>query len=195
MKRLILFTILLAGCVSASPTLIPTAEGPSASGSEVIRVFVKPISTGGIGSEDKLKWGIDLSAHFTAFDVRVINNTPKDILFEPLHSFLIDDQNRKHPPLDREDSIRYYTEGNQRSLFTLIPKSRWQLAKETDKIQSRVITGGIIQSGRQKEGLLLFKKMSTDQCQKVVLTLNGITVVETKEEKPFAFPLSCKARE
>lgn len=194
MKGLILFTILLGACVAAPPTLMPTADGPSASGSEVIQVFVKPISTKGFGSEDKLKWGIDLSAHFTAFDVRVMNNTRKEVLFEPLNSFLIDDEGRKHPSLDRKESIRYYMEGDQRSLFTLIPKSEWQVGKETDKIQSGVITGGVIQPGGQKEGLLLFKKISAEHCQKVALTLNGITVIESREEKRFAFPLSCKKK-
>ncbi|HIL35755.1 MAG: hypothetical protein ABGX83_00585 [Nitrospira sp.] len=193
MKGLILLiTILFAGCGSAPPILMPTADGPSASGSEVIRVFVKPINTKGFGSEDKRKWGIDLSAHFTAFEVRVMNNTRKEILFEPLHTFLIDDQNRKHPSLDRAESVRYYTEGDQKTLFALIPKSEWQLGRDTDIIQNGVITGGVIQPGSQRKGLLLFKKMSAEHCQKVVLTLNGITVIKTREEKRFTFPLSCK---
>lgn len=194
MKRLVLFAILLTGCMPSHPVLRPTSEGPSAPGSELIRIIVKPISTAGFGSDDKLKWGIDLSAHFTAFDVRVVNNTPKEILFEPMHSFLTDEQNQKYPSLSREESIRYYEEGDQRTLFTLIPRSAWRVGKDTDKIQRSVITGGIIQSGGQKEGLLLFKKMSAEHCEKVVLTLDGITVIETSEEKRFAFPLSCKGR-
>jgi len=192
MKRLLLIILLFSGCVNAAPTLIPIATGPSAFGSDVIRVFVKPVDTTGFGSEDKRKWVIDLSTHFTAFEVRVVNNTRKEILFEPLHTFLTDDQNRKYPSLDREESIRHYTEGDQRTVFALIPKSEWQIGRDTDIIQKGVITGGVIQPGGQKEGLLLFKKMDAESCQKVILTLNGITVVKTKEEKSFSFHLSCE---
>jgi hypothetical protein len=175
--------------------LRPTSGGSSASGSEVIRVFVKPISTTGFGSEDKLKWGVNLSTHFTAFDVRIMNNTRKEIAFEPLQAFLIDGQNREHASLDRKETIRTYREEDQRTRFSLIPKSEFQIGKETDIIQNGIISGGVIQPGSQKEGLLLFKKISAEHCQTVVLTLKGITVVETKENKRFSFPLSCEEKE
>ncbi|MFQ5579624.1 MAG: hypothetical protein ACE5FZ_03355 [Nitrospiria bacterium] len=173
---------------------MPTSGGPNAFGPEVIRIIVKPINTKGFASEDKKRWGVDLSAHFTAFNVQVVNNTPKEILFEPLNAFLADDKNQKHPSLDREESIRTYTEGDQKTLFTLIPRSKWQIGRGADKIQSGYITGGVIQPGGRREGLLLFKKLSNEHCQKVILTLEGITVIKTKEEKRFSFPLSCAER-
>src|SRR5581483_2422985 len=86
---------LIAGCASVSPPLAPISNAPISSDAETIQVVVKPIVTKGIGSEDEKKWGVDLSAYFTSFEVRVINKTKKQIFFNPLQSYLIDGTGRK----------------------------------------------------------------------------------------------------
>jgi hypothetical protein len=181
----------LTGCASVSPPLTPTSEGPLSSDTETIQVVVKPIVTKGIRSEDEKKWGVDLSSYFTSFEIHVINNTNKEIIFNPLQSYLIDEKNQRRAALDEKESIRYYTNGEGEPVITLVPKSDVKIQEETEKIlRARLIEGPIL-PGKRKEGILLFKKISRDHCQKVILELNGIAVSENGEEKRFSFSFAC----
>ncbi len=182
---------LIAGCTSVSPPLTPLASGPISSDTETIQVIVKPIVTKGIRSEDEKKWGVDLSSYFTSFEVRLINNTSKQIIFNPLHSYLIDEKDQRRTALDEKESIRYYIKGDGDSVMTLVPKSDAKIEEETKKILTARISEGPVLPGKRKEGILLFKKISRDHCQKVTLELNGITVFESGEEKRFSFSFSC----
>jgi hypothetical protein len=182
---------LIAGCASVSPSLSPIAKAPVSSDTEVIQVVVKPIVTKGIRSEDEKKWGIDLSSYFTSFEIRVINNTNKQISLNPLQSYLIDEMNQKRSALDEKGSIRYYLNGDGDPVITLVPKSKAKIQEETEKILTARLMEGPISPGKQKEGILLFKKISRDHCQKITLELNGITVSESGEEKKFSFSFAC----
>jgi hypothetical protein len=182
---------LIAGCASVSPPLAPISTGPISSDTETIQVVVKPIVTKGIGSEDEKKWGVDLSAYFTSFEVRVINKTKKQISFNPLQSYLIDGTDRKQTALNETESVRYY-KGEGESVITLVPKSNLRTQEETEKILNARLIEGPVLPGEQKDGILLFKKISRDRCQKVTLELNGITVPESGEEKRFSFSFACE---
>lgn len=161
------------------------------SDTETIQVVVKPIVTKGIRSEDEKKWGVDLSSYFTSFEVRLINNTGKQIFFNPLHSYLIDEKGQRRTALDEKESIRYYMKGDGDSVMTLVPKSNAKIEEETQKILIARLIEGLVLPGKRKEGILLFKKISRDDCQKVTLELNGITVSESGEEKKFSFLFAC----
>lgn len=190
MRMIFLLFFFIAGCASVSPPLTATEGGPHSSDSEIIQVIVKPIVTKGIGSEDERKWGVDLSAYFTAFEVRVINATSKEISFNPLQSYLVDEGNRRGA-LDEKETVSYYTKGDGEPVMTLIPKSKVKIEEEIDKIKRAHLGEGPILPGREKEGIVYFKKINRDDCQKVILELNGISVAETGEEKSFSFSFSC----
>lgn len=180
----------IAGCASVSPPLTPISNAPISSDAETIQVVVKPIVTKGIGSEDEKKWGVDLSAYFTSFEVRVINKTRKQISFNPLRSYLIDETDQKQTALDEAESLRYY-KGEGDSVFTLVPKPNAKIQEETEKILMARLNEGPVLPGEQKDGILLFKKISRNRCQKVTLELNGIAVPESGEEKRFSFAFAC----
>jgi len=181
---------LIAGCASVSPPLTPISNAPISSDAETIQVVVKPIVTKGIGSEDEKKWGVDLSAYFTSFEVRVINKTKKQISFNPLQSYLIDGTDQRETALNEAESLRYY-KGDGDSVITLVPKSNGKIQEETEKILTARLNEGPVPPGEQKDGILLFKKISRDRCQKVTLELNGITVPQSGEEKRFSFSFAC----
>ena len=193
MRRLVrLFALwgLIAGCASVSPPLTAVSNAPISSDAETIQVIVKPIVTKGIGSEDEKKWGVDLSAYFTSFEVRVLNQTKKQISFNPLQSYLVDGADQKQSALNEAESILYY-KGEGDSVITLVPKPNAKIQEETEKIVAARLNEGAILPGEQKDGILLFKKISRDRCQKVSLELNGITVPESGEEKRFSFSFAC----
>ncbi|MFQ5543837.1 MAG: hypothetical protein ACE5FY_05750 [Nitrospiria bacterium] len=192
MKVLLFFFMFFVGCAQTSPLLLPAGRGPTALSQEVIRVIIKPIATQGIGSEDEKKWKLDISDYFTAFQVTILNDTKKDIFFEPVQSNLLTEGGGKYQALDAEESINYYRDEGDLSRITLIPKSIIKVDRETrilKKVRSR---DGLIRPGDQNKGLIFFKKVSQDRCTKIVLEIEGISVVETGEKKLFSFPLSCK---
>lgn len=193
-----IFTILLVlfsafvSCTSFSPAMKPSAKGPSAKTEEVINVIIKPITTEGFASEDEKQWGVDLSAYFSAFEVALTNNTLREISFEPLESYLVIEGNEKLHALDETAAERYYYEGDDPSRFVFIPKSEKKIARELKRIKDARLTGGILQPEQQRKGILFFKKLKRERCNKVILQLDGIRVVKTGKKKTMAFDFSCK---
>lgn len=190
MKLFIIFLFLLAGCAPLSPSLSPVEKPLTSGESETIQVIVKPVITSGIQSEDEQKWGVDLSAYFTSFEVRIINRTNEEITFEPARSRLINEVGQIIPELDEKGTIQYYMNGGGDTVMTLVPKSRAIVDEETRRILLARIREGIIMPGGQKEGLLFFKKVSPKHCQEVVLELD-VAVSGNGERKGFSFPFSC----
>ena len=182
---------LLAGCTASAPLLRPTVKGTTAPENEVIQVIVKPITTQGFGSEDEKRWGVDLSAYFTAFYVTLVNRTKEAIAFDPRNAVLLDDSGEKRVALNRTESIRYYREGDDPSRVVLIPKSKARINEEVAKIDAARLTGGRIGPGGEKSGLILFRKVRRNQCRSVLLALEAVTVIRTGEKKRFTFPFSC----
>ena len=191
MPIFIFFMVLMASCASLSPTLSPVPQPSGPSEPEVIQVVVKPIVTKGFGSEDERKWGVDLSAYFTAFELRVRNRTSQEIFFNPSLARLMDEKNESRSPLNEEESLNHYQTANGNPIITLVPKSRERVEEETRKIKEARLSSGAIAPGGQKEGILLFEKISPARCGTVILELNGITVVESGEVKKFSFPFVC----
>jgi len=174
---------------------MPSSEGLFSPDSEVIEVTVKPVTTHGIGSDDEKRWGLDLSAHFSAFEVNIINQTKEDISFSPLQSTLSGLWKIKKTALTEDESIRYYKEGDARVFNVLIPKSDARIERETKKIKKARLKGSVLKPGAQTRGLLLFKKIYQDRCKRVVLSLEGFRVARTGEKKAFTFEFSCNKEE
>ncbi len=185
---LLLAAAWLSGCAVASPPLAAVVKTPALSNR--LQVRVKPVVTSGFFAEDKERWGMDLSAHYTAFEVQVKNQTPKAITFDPGKATLTDQRARVYTPLDEKESIQYYITGGRRSFFTLIPKASKRMDEETQKIIANRMVAGIVPPGGVEDGLLYFKKVHPRYCAEMVLTL-PLIVVETREEKKMTFSFSC----
>lgn len=192
MKSLIfLLFILTAACTSLSPSLSPLDQQAPTEGSEIIQVVVKPVVTSGIRSEDEQKWGVDLSAYFTAFEVRIINRTNGEITFDPGWARLGGGAGPKRASLNEKETIQYYLNGNGMPVVTLIPKSKAVIEEETQRIQAARVRAGEIESGGKKEGLIFFEKVSPKKCKEVILELD-VAVRDSGEKKRFSFPFACQ---
>ncbi len=190
MKRFILLLFLLPACTSVSPPLAPLERPLTSGASEIVQVIVKPVITSGINSEDEQKYGVDLSAYFTAFEVHIINRTNEEISFDPTQARLINGTGQINSGLDEQGAVQYYMNGGGNTILTIVPKSKAIVDEETRKIVRARITEGMIGPGGQKEGLLFFKKVSPEHCQEIVLKLD-VAVRESGERKDFSFPFSC----
>jgi len=190
MKPFVFFFLLLSACIPLSPPLTPLEKHSTAEGPEIVQVIVKPIVTSGIKSEDEKKWGVDLSAYFTAFEVRIINKTNEEITFEPTRARLVNESGQAATALDEKGTIRYYMNGGGDPVVTLIPKSKAIVEEETKKILQARLKGATISPGGQKEGLIFFKKVSPEHCREIVLELD-VDAIESGERKEFSFPFSC----
>ncbi len=186
-----LFYVVLAGCTTTAPLLIPTAAGKNTPNHEAIQVIVKPITTQGIGSEDEKRLGINLSDYFTAFDVALVNRTKEAITFSLSDISLMIDAETEQRPLDENRSIQYYKKGDDPSRLVLIPKSKKTVEEEIALIKASRLKDGDLSSGAQKKGLILFKKVRQKDCRDVALAFERITVIRTGEEKRFSFSFSC----
>lgn len=190
MKPFIILLLLLTACAPLSPPLSPLEKPPTSGESEIIQAIVKPVITSGINSEDEQKWGVDLSAYFTAFEVRIVNKTNEEITFDPARARLVNETGQITPALDEKGTLQYYTNGGGDTVVTIIPKSRAIVEEETKRILRARIREGIIASGGQKEGLIFFKKVSPEHCKEIVLELD-VAIRGTEERKGFSFPFSC----
>lgn len=148
-----------------------------------------------MGSDDEKQWGFEISAYFSAFEVAVQNNTKEEIRFAPAQSYLLVGATEKFQALKEDAAIRYYKAGDDPSRFVLIPKSKKRVEEEIKHIKAAWLTGGSILPNQQKKGLILFKKVKHDQCDRVTLNLEGITLAASGMRKPFSFSFSCKEEE
>lgn len=190
MKPFVFFLLLLGACAPLSPPLTSVDKPSTAEGPEIIQVIVKPVVTSGLKSEDEQKWGVDLSAYFTAFEVRIINKTNEEISFEPTRSRLVNEGGQMVQALDERGTIRYYMNGDGDPVVTLIPKSKAIVEQEKRRILQARLKNETITPGGQKEGLIFFKKVSPERCQEIALELE-VAVGESGERKEFSFPFSC----
>ncbi len=180
----------LSGCLPATaPPLAPVVETPVRS--DQISVWVKPVDTAGLGSEDRKRWGMDLSAHYTAFEVKVGNRTPEEVAFDPEKVTLTDRMGRSQTPLNEQESISYYMTGGRKTFFTLWPKSSGRIEEETRKIVLNRMVLTALPPGEGVEGALYFRKLSPRSCTEMVLTF-PFTMPKTGEKKEVAFRFSCQ---
>jgi len=190
-KLVIALSLFCFGCTSLSPALKPVSKGEVSTSKESINLFVKPVVTQGLGSEDEKLWKMDVSAYFTAFEVALVNNTMKSLEFDPRQSYLLIEEDQRFAALDQEASIKYYKLGDAATTFTLIPKSEKKVREEIARIKAAGLQGGTVEPGQQQRGLIYFRKLKQNHCENVVLNLEGIRVAETGEEKRFSFVFSC----
>lgn len=191
----ILLAVVVAGCNPTSPYLIPRGDHDTESPSD-IQVLVTPVFTTGIGSEQRGRFGVDLSAYFTAFEVKLINRSRNDLTFDPQSFMLVSGDEHQHP-LDEEESLTYYrggTTGGEKPL-TLIEKPYGTIRQEMDRISLLRMKAGSVAPDQIAQGLIYFKKVPPRACRKLTLDIAGVAVEETGEEKNFRFEFACPAED
>lgn len=187
-RRAILLAMgILMGCVAGSPPLSVVVESPATAGRLWVRV--KPVVTN-LFSEDRKKLGMDLSAHYTPFEVQINNQTPRTVRFDPSGATLTDRRGKVYSPLTERESVEYYMTGGRRWFWTLLPKSSAREEKEMQTIVVNRMVKGELPSGETSGGLLYFRKVHPKYCGEMTLAL-PFTVVGTEETKTVTFRLSC----
>ena len=183
----LLAVAMLFGCVAGSPPPLAVVDSPAAAGRFWVRV--KPVVTD-LFSEDRKRFGMDLSAHYTTVDVQVNNQTGEAVRFDPSDTTLTDRRGRVYAPLGEKESVAYYRTGGWRPVWTLLPKSSAREERETQTIVVNRMVGGELPPGATGGGLLYFEKIHPKYCGEMTLVL-PFTVVGTGEAKTVTFRLSC----
>jgi len=186
--RSVLLCCILAGCVRASPALFPTVE-PRVS--EGLHLFVKPIVTSGFRSEDEQRWGMDLSRYYTAFYIRIQNNTGRRVTLNPETSELTGNLGKVYAPLGEKESIAHYHAEDRYALRAFLPGRQARVDDATQKIVLNRWVSETLDPGAQTEGILYFKKITARYCEDMVLTLKQIEIIGSSESKSISFPFSC----
>lgn len=188
-----LLLILNAACGSRAPYLNPSVPGvePS-SGSHQVIVEVKPVETSGFRNSERERLGIDLSAYFTAFELKIRNQTSRTVTVEGQGAVLQDDSGTSYAVLSAEESLDYYQSGGQAHAATLvIPKSFAVVRKERERIRLLRLKSATIPAGESGHGMLLFRKVPHDQCHSVLLILKGVRIAGEDQDREFRFTFSC----
>jgi len=191
----ILLTCILfvSGCGTRSPYLKPATSGAEFSpDAKQVIVEITPVDTSGFRNPDRERLGIDLSAYFTAFEVKIKNQTTHSVMVDGQGARLIDDDQKSYPALSYQESLDYYRSGGLTDeKMELIPKSSSVSKEEIEKIRELRLKGGEMVSGATQTGILVFRKVPPDKCHHVSLNLNGIRIFGEDQSLQFWFTFSC----
>ena len=190
---LILFLFFISACGTRAPFLNPVTPGTDASpGSKQVVVEIKPVDTSGFQNEERKRLGIDLSAYFSAFEVTIRNQTPETVTLDSQDAQLLDDQQKAYAVLSAKESLDYYQSGGvSDEKITIVPKAVGVAKEEMDKILQLRLKNTEIPSEGSGYGVLLFRKVPTDKCHQVTLTLNGVHINGENQNREFKFVFSC----
>ncbi len=180
----------IAGC-GGVPPLEPVVSNPPEAVSEAVHASVTPIVTGGFRSPDRSRYGIDLSAYYTAFDVMIRNTTGKKATLD-LGGSTLRGENREYRLLVGEERIAYYrSAGLPGRPLVLVPKPVELARAEIDRIQSLKMPEGDLTPGEERRGVLLFEKIPQEECGQVRLALQDIRLEGDPDPKRIEFTFTC----
>ncbi|HUK55504.1 MAG TPA: hypothetical protein VLY20_02465 [Nitrospiria bacterium] len=187
------FLLLASACGTRAPYLNPVSAGPdSLTASNQVIVEIKPIDTSGFGNEERERLGIDLSAYFTAFEVTIRNRTQDTVAIDGRGAQLSDDDQKRYAVLSADESLDYYASGGlPGEKIVLVPKPVGVAKEEMDKILQLRLKNSDVPSGGSTYGILLFRKVPTDKCRAVSLTLNGVRIAGENQNRQFKFTFHC----
>jgi hypothetical protein len=190
---LIFFLFFISACGSRAPFLNPVTPGTDISPeSKQVTVEIKPVDTSGFQNEERKRLGIDLSAYFTAFEVTIRNQTPGTVTLDSQGAQLQDDEPKTYAVLSAGESLDYYQSGGvSDQKMVIVPKAIGVAKEEMGKILQLRLKNAEIPSGGSEHGILLFRKVPTDKCHQVSLTLNGVHISGENQNREFKFVFSC----
>ncbi|HXN06730.1 MAG TPA: hypothetical protein VN944_06680, partial [Nitrospiria bacterium] len=84
----------------------------------------------------------------------------------------------------------YYRKGGIETGSIVLLERSYELQKEEiDIIKKNMMKPGQILSGQELQGLLIFKKLPVEKCEKLILNISGLKL--NQEERSLTFPLAC----
>jgi len=180
------------GCADNAAYINPAAEiqGQSGEGSvEKLIVRIKPLYTSGFQSEERDKYQFNFSSYFTAIQVTIQNKTPFSVEWDPSRATL-KNGNISYESLNEEAAVNYYRKGGIETGSIVLLERSYELQKEEiDIIKKNMMKPGQILSGQELQGLLIFKKLPVEKCEKLILNISGLKL--NQEERSLTFPLAC----
>lgn len=194
LRLAVLFSV-LSGCSTASPILNPV--GP-VKGTEHepgrVTVLVRPVVTSGLNNPERKRFGMDVSAHFSAFEVTIVNRTDRKVSLDSSKAVLLDSQHLLYRPLSGEEALDYYRygESDPNQTVVLVPKARKILRSEAERLQEiRLRSAETIEPEQFVKGVLFFRKVPKERCEDVALKIEGVRIEGEEEARRFSFPFSC----
>ncbi len=178
----------LAACANRPPVFDPLPVSVPSGAHDVV-VQIQPIDTQ-LGSEDRRRYGVDFSAYFSAFRVRVENRTAHPLVADLTPSTLGPAEGPVTGVLSDEELVRIYRRGGlEEGAVELIAKAPTVVKREIEQIRAARMPTGRLEPGAHLEGVLFFRPPSGPGCAPSVLTIQGIEMLEEPQRWEFAFPL------
>jgi len=186
-------SLIVLACGTRAPYLNPvTPAMDTSTGSKQVVVEIKPVDTSGFRNEERERLGIDLSAYFTAFEVTIKNQTTDTVTLDSQGAQLLDDEQKTYAVLSANESLDYYHSGGvSDEKIVIVPKAVGVAKEEMEKILQLRLKNSEIPSGGSGYGILLFRKVPTDKCHQVTLTLNGVRITGESQSREFQFTFTC----
>ena len=187
----------MMGCGTISPSLYPIPkinENFKGESKGQITFFVKPVITTGFSREERREYKVDLSAHFTSFEVTVLNGTSYPVEIKPELFSIMEDDGSISPSLSIEESLDYFRTGDEQSreAVHLVSKPYFLIKEEIEALKNLYLHKKLLEPGTELRGLVFFKKISPDHCEHVKLMVQDIIIKQTGETKKIAFHFSCQ---
>ena len=186
-------SLILGACGIRAPHLNPlvTSTEP-VSAENTVTVEIRPVDTSGFGNTDRKRLGIDLSAYFTAVEVKIGNRTSLTVKVDSRKASLTDHSGLSYPALSIEESLNVFELNDfRRGRNVQFPQSDEKALQMAERIRDLHLKSGEIPDGGSLEGVVFFRKISEDQCDSVSLVLDGIWISGEDSERKFQFSLSC----
>jgi hypothetical protein len=178
----------LTACASRPPVFDPLPVNASLGAHDVV-VQIQPIDTQ-LGGEDRRRYGVDFSAYFSAFRVRVENRTAHPFVADLTPSTLGPAEGPVTGVLSDEELVRIYRRGGmEEGAVELIAKAPTVVKREIEQIRAARMPTGPLEPGAYLEGVLFFRPPAGPDCAPSVLTIQGIEMLDEPQRLAFAFPL------
>lgn len=190
---LVAISLPLWACGTRAPYMNPVTPGTdSSTGSNEVVVEIKPVDTSGFQNPERKRLGIDLSAYYTGFEVKIRNGTSHAVNIDSRDAVLLDDDQKTYTVLTVEESLDYYQSGGlSGEKSVVIPKSLAIAKNEMEKIRQLRLKSGEIPPGGTETGIVLFRKVPADKCHQVSLSLRGVRISGEDRNREFRFAFSC----
>lgn len=188
--------LVFSGCGSRGSLMNPATDPVGADpGKKQVLVDVLPIDTYGFGNKQRKRLGLDVSAHFSAFEVAIRNRTDRAVQVSTLASRLRVALGTEYRALSREERQAYYrTGGREGKTVVIIPKSDRVTELELQRFEDLALRDLRLEPGEDATGLIYFKKVNRENCGEVVLSLEGIFLPGEEAPRPFQFNFRCPPR-
>jgi len=192
----IALSVSLVGCAHPTPILYPLTVPKTISSqtSSALTILLTPVETSGFTSPARERYGLDLSANFTAFDLELINHSDQTVNFDSQQIYLFDPHGQRRPSLSEEEEIEYYRFGDAGpdGAVVLLSKPLTLMRDEIQQIRRLNIRSATILPGESHRGVVMFKKVSREECHDLHVRIQGITFTETGISKDVDLAFTCE---